>query len=281
MASEDLDSYAFEVGMVEAGEEGNSFRTQNDPKAPIQREWIVQRTGAIDIRCTAKDVIHGYLESGEGYATLIVHDFQFDPRKTARRISSVDIEFFYYAMDGAPSPETLVQTTQTETKTSSTDLTAGADGFGAQVGGGRKWETTINRETTDTTRIIGSMDIKKRNYGKPNTASWTLLENKSAETGVPAHLRVAILLKRHDDDTEFQCECKIKARVDLVSRIGAMFRSVPKDDPILYDPTRDPTNVLRRPYDVENLGAVQLEDLTVVEFTNNEDEAEKAVQPAK
>ncbi|KAK7931145.1 hypothetical protein PG985_001857 [Apiospora marii] len=270
----DLDAYDFEVGLVEAGEEGNSFRTQNDPSAPLQRSNIFERKGAIDIRCTARDVVHGYLEHGIGPATLIVHDFQFDPRKVARRITSVDIEFFYYSTDGGAPPEvlnvapngrmTLVETTQTETKTSSTDLSAGAETFGAQVGGSRKWEKTINCETTDATRIIGSMDLKKRNYGKPNTASWTLLENTSAETGVPAHLRVAILLKRYDE-TEFQCQYQIKSRVDLVSKIGALFRSIPKDDPILYDPALPPTNAM---YDVQNLGAVQLQDLAVVEFTN-------------
>lgn len=264
----------FEVGLVEAGEEGNSFRTQNDPSAPLQRSNIVERKGAIDIRCTARDVVHGYLEDGTGPATLIVHDFQFDPRKVARRIRSVDIEFFYYSTDGtqpevlnvAPNGRmTLVETSQTETKTSSTDLSAGADSFGAQIGVGHKWEKTVNREITDATRIIGSMDLKKRNYGKPNTASWTLLENASAETGVPAHLRVAILL-RHEE-TEFQCQYQIKSRVDLVSKMGALFRSIPKDDPILYDPSLPPTNALQ--YDVQNLGAVQLQELTVVEFTNS------------
>lgn len=64
---------AFELGLCEGGDEGSDFRTQNDPSAPLQRNNITERKGAIDIRCTGADVIHGYLKDGEGPATLIVY----------------------------------------------------------------------------------------------------------------------------------------------------------------------------------------------------------------
>ncbi|KAK8044021.1 hypothetical protein PG993_004045 [Apiospora rasikravindrae] len=285
MASTDLDSDEFEVELEEMGEEGNSFRTQNDPSSPLQRSNIVERKGAIRVSCTARDVVHGYLNNGTGYATLIVHDFQFNRQPTARRIVRVDIEFTYYSANGVP-PEVisvapygqleLVQTSQTESKARSTTISTGANGLGAQAGVDHKWETFISRETTDATTIHGGMCLTNRNYGKYNTAYWTLLENESAATGVPAHLRVAILLKRHDE-TEFQCQFKIIVRAKLISELKNLFGSRPKDDPILYDPTLPATNVLRQ-YDLQNLGAVRLHELTVVEFTNDQEEAARMLQ---
>ncbi|KAK8103408.1 uncharacterized protein PG998_010441 [Apiospora kogelbergensis] len=276
MDSEGLDDYGFEIGLIEMGDEGNSFRTQNDPSAPFQRRNIIERKGIIDIRCTAKDVVHGYMDDSTEPATLLVYEFQFDPREAGRRISSVDIELFYSSTNGR-QPEVvdiaprgrniLAQTAQTETVSTSTNLSAGADLAGAQLGGEQKWEKAINRERTDATRIIGSIDLKNRTWGESNTASWTLLENDSVKTGVPAHLLVAVLLRRPEEDTKFQCTCTIRSSVDLVSRIARLFGSKPKDDPILYDPTLPSTNILH-PYDLNNLGQTQLQQLSVAEFVN-------------
>ncbi|KAI2636350.1 hypothetical protein GGS26DRAFT_548721 [Hypomontagnella submonticulosa] len=267
---------AFELGLSEGGDEGSDFRTQNDPSAPLQRSNITERKGAIDIRCTGADVIHGYLKDGEGPATLIIYEFQFDPRKKARRIATVDIEFVFGSNDGAEpevlkiSPKgrmTLVPTTQTETITKGGSANAGGNAFGAELGGSWQWEKAISRETKNATTIVGSIDLKGRNFGASNAASWTLLENEAVKTGVPAHFRTAVLLSRKDDE-EFYSTFKIRAQVDLVSRFTRLFGSTPKDDPILYDPTLPPTNKLRE-YDVGSLGDIDLQELSVVSFTNN------------
>jgi hypothetical protein len=277
MAAEEIDDYGFQLELSETGDEGSGFRTQNDPSAPLQRSNITERKGTIDIRCTAKDVVHGYEKVGNGYVTLLVYEFQFDPRKRARRISSVDMEFLF-SSTGKKQPEVigiapkgrmvLASTTQTETITQGGDANLGGNVFGAQLGSSYKWEKAINRETTDETRIIGSIDLKNRNYGNPNAASWTILENESVKKGVPAHLLTAILVKRHDEYEEFQCTFKIKSTVDLTSTITRLFGSTPPDDPILYDPTLPPTNKLRE-YDLDNLGEVNLPELGLVEVSNS------------
>lgn len=266
---------AFEIGLGEEGDEGSSFRTQNDPSAPLQRSNITERKGAIDIRCVGADVVHGYLKDGVHPATLIVYEFQFDPRKKARRIAAVDAEFLYSSSDGkqpavlkvAPKGRmTLVPTTQSETITKAGKVKAGGNVMGAEIGAGWKWEKAISRETNDATTVVGSIDLKNRNYGESNAASWTLIENQSAETGVPAFLRTAVLLKR-GDDSEFQSSFKIKASVDLVSSFKKLFGSTPKDDPILYDPELPATNKLRV-YDTDNLDDIDLHELSVASFTN-------------
>jgi hypothetical protein len=269
---------SFEIGLVERGDEGSAFKTQNDPAAPHQRGNITERKGAIDIRCVGADVIHGYLKDGDGPATLVVYEFQFDVRKKARRIETVDIEFLYGATGGGKEPEvlkiapkgrlTLVPTTQTETITKGGEAKAGGNVMGAELGGSWKWEKAVTRETNDATTIVGTIDLKGRNYGASNAASWTLLQNESIPKGVPAHFRTAVLLKRANDDDEFYSTFQIKAKVDVLSSLRTLFGSTPKDDPILYDPSFPPTNKLRT-YDADNLDDVNLQELSVVAFDNN------------
>jgi hypothetical protein len=268
--------FGFDVGLEEGGDEGSGFRFQNDPKRPQQRSNITERKGAIDVRCVGKDVIHGYLKDGEEPATLIINEFQFDPRKPGRRIISVDAKFLFSPRNGRSEPEvlkiapkgrmTLVQTKQTESTTNSAEGKLGAAQFGAELGGTVKWEKTISRETTDATTIVGTIDTKGRNYGAPNAVSWTLMENKSTQTGVPAFFRTAVLLKR-EDDSEFESSFDIKVSADMISRFASLFGRTPIDDPIIYDPSMPPTNKLRK-YDTANLGEIDLQELNLVAFTD-------------
>ncbi|KAJ8131361.1 hypothetical protein O1611_g2264 [Lasiodiplodia mahajangana] len=269
---------AFEVGLSEAGDEGSNFRTQNDPSAPLQRINIVERKGTVDVRCNSLDVIHGHLKDGEGPATLIVYEFQFDPRKKARRISSVDIEFSF-GSDSGKEPGVLKisnkgrmvleRTSQMETITKGGEATARGNALAAELGCSWKWEKTISHETKDATTIVGSIDLPHggRNYGAPNTAAWTLIENETMKTGVPAYLRTAVLLSRGDEEKKFFSTFKIRAKVDLISGITQLFGRTPKDDPILYDANLPPTNKLRD-YDTSSLAAVDLQGLSKAAFTN-------------
>ncbi|KAI0516991.1 hypothetical protein F5B22DRAFT_636200 [Xylaria bambusicola] len=272
---------AFEIGLCEGGDEGSDFRTQNDPSAPLQRRNIVERRGVVDIRCNSVDVIHGYLKDGEDPATLIVYEFQFDPRKKARRISIVDIEFSF-GSDGGKEPEVLKisnkgrmvlgRTSLTETITQGGEAKAGGNILGAEIGGSWKWEKASTRETNDATTIVGSIDLPHggRNYGAPNTATWTIIENQTMKTGVPAYIRTAVLLSRNDDEDEFFSTFKIKAKADLRSGFAQLFGRTPKDDPILYDATLPPTNKLQQ-YDTNSLGQVDLQDFAKASFTNYEE----------
>ncbi len=64
--------------------------TQNDPARPWQRTNYIERKGADEIRCSCVAVVHGLLAPDSNICTLLVLEFRFDPRKRARRISSVD-----------------------------------------------------------------------------------------------------------------------------------------------------------------------------------------------
>jgi len=269
--------FGFDVGLSEAGDEGSGFRFRNDPSAPQQRTNLAERKGAIDVRCVGKDVVHGYVKDGEDPATLIVYEFQFDPRKPGRRIAHVKAQFIFHPRNGGSEPEVLkfapkgrmelLQTKQTESITNSTEGKLGATQLGAELSGSVKWEKSISREMTDATTIVGSVDVEGRDYGAPNAVSWSLMENKSTKTGVPAFFRTAVLLKREDEDAEFESSFTINVTADMISRMAGLFGRTPPDDPVIYDPKMPPTNKLRE-YDANNLGDINLQGLSLVAFVN-------------
>ncbi|KAH7317806.1 hypothetical protein BKA65DRAFT_108303 [Rhexocercosporidium sp. MPI-PUGE-AT-0058] len=268
---------SFEVGLLPGGDEGSSFRTQNDPAAPLQRSNYIERHGAVDIRCSCLDVVHGFFSAdGETLATLIVLQFRFDSRKKARRIQAVKISLEFGGMKpGENSPEvfsispagslSLVPTTQHEEVSRELGLDIGGGILGATATGRVGWKKTVSRESSDQTTVTGSIDLKGRNWGKANCASWTLQENATTKTGVPTSMRTGILLKRKDENP-FQCVVKINATVDVKSNLESLFGGKPKDDPVLFDPSLDPTNNLQT-YDIEDLGAINLENLCEVTHT--------------
>jgi hypothetical protein len=273
---------SFNMDLSPTGDAGSSFRTQNDPSAPLQRSNYVERKGAVDIRCSCLDVIHGLFSAESGvFATLIVLQFRFDPRKRARRFESVDISLEFGGMkQGEVGPEvyaiapvgmlSLVPTTQHEElkRNASLQLGGAAPVGGVTATGTVGWEKSVSKDTSDQTTVAGSIDLKGRNWGKSNCASWTLLENKTAKTGVPTSMRTAVLLKRKDENP-FQCVVKIDASVDFKSSLERVFGGKgrePKDDPVLFDPELEPTNNLRK-YDIQELGAFDLESLCDVTFT--------------
>jgi hypothetical protein len=271
----------FDIGLSPTGDAGSSFRTENDPSAPLQRSNYIERKGAVDIRCSCLDVIHGLFSAESGvFATLIVLQFRFDPRKRARRFESVDISLEFRGIKpGEGGPEvyaitpvgmlSLVPTTQHEEvkRNASLQLGGAAPVGGITATGTVGWEKSVSRDTSDQTTVTGSIDLKGRNWGKSNCASWTLLENKTAKTGVPSSMRTTVLLKRKDE-SPFQCVVKIDANVDFKTSLERVFGGKgrePKDDPVLFDPELEPTNNLRK-YDIEELGAFDLESLCDVTF---------------
>lgn len=279
LSNTDLPSFNIDLSIT--GDAGSSFRTQNDPSAPFQRNNYTERKGAVDIRCSCLDVIHGRFSAGSGvFATLIVLQFRFDARKRARRFESVHISLEFRGMKaGELGPEVyaitpdetmiLVPTTQHEDieRNVSLQLGGAAPVGGATATGTVGWRKTISRDRSDCTVVTGSIDLVGRNYGSKNAASWTMQENKTAKTGVPTSMQTAVLLKRKNE-SPFQCVVKIDASVDLKSSLERMFGGkgrAPKDDPVLFDPELEPTHNLQT-YDIEELGTLNLESLLDLTF---------------
>jgi hypothetical protein len=272
----DEDVEVFDIGMFEAGNEGAAFHIKNNPKDPYQRREVIQRTGGgVDIRCNLIEVVHGAMSANSDYwATLIVLQFRFDPQKRARRISEATLELRFdiskadneipevdaISFDGKYS---FLPSKQSETIVKGADGSVGAS-YGADLSIGAKWEKTVERETADATSISGGKLVV--NNTPPNRiAKWTLLENKTLETGVPASIQVAVRIKRRDQAV-FTCLPKLSCKADNWTTLKSFFGRVPEDDPILFKPDIKPTNKLMT-YDTEELGSVNLQKLSDITVT--------------
>lgn len=153
---------------------------------------------------------------------------RFDFRKLTRRFQSVDIELEFKSMQIEDTgPEvfaflngrmSLVPTTQHEDTTRNINMQLGgaAPVGGITATGTVGWEKSVSRDTCDQTTVTGSIDLKGRNYGPSDCVSWTLMEFKTTQTGVPESMRTAIPLKR-EDECPFQCMVKVDAKADIRS----------------------------------------------------------------
>lgn len=233
-----------EIMLSEGIDEEGGFRRRIDASSSFQRETITDRRGVVDIRCVAKDVIHGYFKDGIDPASLIVYEFQFDSHKRARRIAKVDIQFVYEGDEIGRELEVFK---------------IEPEGRWTLEPRGQTDGRANTRETQQGATVQGSTQVVNYSYGYPNAARWTLMENTSTKAGVPTIFRAVVLLKR-EDDGHFHSSVKVEASVDWKNRFSQLFGTTPADDRILYDPSLPSTNKLRI-YDRYNLGDVDLHDL--------------------
>lgn len=261
----------FETG----GEEGSSFHIFNDSPTHYHRSEVLQRTGAIDISCGLKKVVHGALApESDQYATLMVMQWFFKPQKNGRRITEATIGLRFSSQGGAGNIELkgismnesyhLLPTIQNETVTTGVDASIGGE-YGSMAG---KVEKTVESQIPDAVRVSGGMYVIG-NRGPRREARWTLRENASDSSGVPASLTVAVLVAR-DDEEEFFCDLALDCKTDIQTAAGNLFRRIPKDDPIILQPdprkrstSRDMGNVS---YGDEQLGSIDLDKLGEVTF---------------
>lgn len=273
-ADEPLSSFGLSLS---PGEIDSEFRTQNASPEDFERRNVIERTQtAIDIRCDLMEVSHGWLQESrdDEYATLMVLRFRFDPQKTSRRLRRVriNIEFLSSSADrDAPqvfaiAPEerwSVAPTVDQEEVVRGAELHVAASGIPFVDGGvNAKLEKTVTRDLSDATTVTGSINLGEgRNSGLSTCAVWTLLENRRRETGVPDTLRVAILLKREDEEP-YKAMVTLEAEADLATKLGSFFRfsaKQPLDDPILFNPRWEPKKPQKgRSRDVENIGDMDL-----------------------
>jgi hypothetical protein len=89
-----------------------------------------------------------------------------------------------------------------------------------------------------------------------------MYENQEAKTGIPYHIRVAVLLKRQSMD---QFLAKIQLTTELSGLSFSSFMETQlKDDPVLFDPYMLPINRGTGPIDTKNISRVDLSSLTEI-----------------
>ncbi|KAJ4395833.1 hypothetical protein N0V93_000047 [Gnomoniopsis smithogilvyi] len=272
------------IAMFETGSEGSGFHTKNPTLEPYQRHQVIQRQGSIDIRCSLIDVIHGVMSPDSDYwATIVVLQFRFDPQKRARRISEATIELLFDVTDPRheiPEVEaisfdgnySLFTSKQSESKTTGASATLGLEQL-VTANGTAKWEQTVTRETSDKATVIGGT-FHVNNVPPDRIAKWTLLENLTLKSGIPASLQVGVRLRRRDEAV-FTLMPTLRCRADKWTRMENLFGRVPEDDPVLLKPDEKPTNRFLM-YDTDNLGAIDMQSLADITSTRIVSHVEKA-----
>lgn len=262
--------------------EDSTFRTENASISDLERVSVVERTGGnIHIQLQLLDVRHGKYEEDHtsGEATLMVFRFRFDPQKSSSRVirATVTFEFFPSRTNGqspvidAIAPEgrfTVAPTKDQESTTKGTELNLSAAGvpiIGASLTA--KLERAKTRDISDATIIAGSMNLGTgKNRGDYTVAAWNLQENKHRKNGVPDSAKVAILLQRKNSEP-FTAKVNVKATCDLLTRLQDSFRSIPLDDPILFDPKEDGKSPRKgRIYGAKSLSSVDMCSLCEVKM---------------
>ncbi|KAI0895891.1 hypothetical protein F4806DRAFT_75071 [Annulohypoxylon nitens] len=267
------------------GEEGSGFHVFNVAADQYHRAEVLQRTGAIDITCDLEKVAHGAMSAdSDRYASLIVMQWYFQP-KGSRRISEATIELLFDTSGGGnievekisfPGTYSLMPTIQESTVTKGGEAALGISQF-ADISLTGKWEKTVSSTIRDAITLSG----RKRliNNRPPNRiASWTLSENQSQRGGIPASLKVAILVSREDRE-KFFCKLAFTCKTDIKTTAESIFRKIPKDDPIIFQPnpgekgTRPNKNVS---YGDEELGRADLGGLCDVTFRTVIEDSQKS-----
>jgi hypothetical protein len=263
------------IGMLETGgEQGSAFHVFNVAPDQYHRAEGLQRTGDIDITCTLEKVVHGVMDA-DRYATLMVMQWSFQP-KGSHRISEATIELEFVGSSGAGDIEvedisfldaySLLPTTQDEVVTKGGEATVGVDQF-ASLSATGKWEKAVTKTTSHAITLAGCKRLVN-NIPPNRIATWTLSENPSQKAGIPASLKVAVLVSREDEE-RFFCNLSFTCETDWAAAAKRFFKKVPKDDPIIFQPnpddkgTRPNKNVT---YGYDELGGVKLDDLCDVTF---------------
>ncbi|KIW98645.1 uncharacterized protein Z519_00306 [Cladophialophora bantiana CBS 173.52] len=285
---------SFSIRLSQSGDSEANFRTEDDPEDPDQRSNVIQRRGIFYADCFCTDIVHGYYSAdpnSNDLASVIVLKFRFEPLEQNHRIKKVDIQVTFSPKNNEDRepwidrmhPEgffSVQPTTQRETVNTLAGGKVGANATGVEVGAELKREKTVERDTSDATTVQGFILTEGRNYGKPNSVSWILRENKSTKSGVPTSLQAAILLKRIDL-SKFQAHFTLKIYPNWLATALSFMKSNPRDDPVTFDPRRKPTNRLQV-YNTDDLGnpeKLKLEDLSDVTVTTIVNDAVKQKKP--
>jgi hypothetical protein len=264
----------FSISMIEVASDTTGFHTQNDPKNAWQRQTVIERNnGRVSASCVCKDVVHGFYAEGaededeaSQQCSLIVLHFRFDPVDLGRRIKKVQTTIRFSAVDRDGDDPVVDKissdgffwvypTTQKETVTLGVTGKLGGNVLGGEVGGELKRERTIEKQAMNAGTVRGAIQTIGRNYGEPNAASWTLMENPEDKTGVPVGLRASILVKR-DPGVDFQAHFSMVVTPDNRTQAQTFFKSDPKDDPVLFKVDKKPTNKLHN-YLTETIDAAK------------------------
>lgn len=229
----------FTINLKPTGDEGSALRYRNETPNQVQRPTLIDRSDAFGgaVEGNLQTIIHGQfggesLEDRDKAATLIVAHFWFFP-PPQKRFHSVSIDFIFKdPQPGVYAPEVIgiapggtVDLFRSTGDCSSNTKKCARIGFnilGFKAMGSVEKETSLSHEGV-TKGVLNGGPYANRDSGPRNGVRWFMSENKAKRTGIPSELRVAILLKRQDDQP-FVAQLKVDAKIDTAYAADSALR---------------------------------------------------------
>ncbi|KAI1504976.1 hypothetical protein F5X99DRAFT_370422 [Biscogniauxia marginata] len=266
-----------EFGMVlnevQDGSKENRARQRNYGKVQHRRFTGYDQTLPMVIYGFREETVHGTSADGRPH-TLVVFRWGLQQRRRGRRFKSAQLKAVFGTTrtkdpssggggrDAFYDPHVVaMEPNGTYSLLSTSVTTARTRGVEAGLEGGvefAKGTAKATYELSTTTTAVDQIVINgtERNeysanaltsIGDPdrcNVAEWQLFENAAARSGLPTFFRTAVLLERREGDTaKFTAHFSIRAEVDSLTDVWTSFKRfvglVPRDDPIIFDPSVD------------------------------------------
>jgi len=267
--------------IVEVSEEEFNLRLPNYGK--VQQENITgqdQLKEGIVLCGRLIEVVHG--EDAGKPCTLAVFEWYIHARTPKKRFRFVQIGISFASSRDNPrynpcviecAPHgaySLVETTKKVEKKKGWEpaVELGIHGA-ATVKSGFVYDLveTVDRAEHIYVNGIPVLDGMNMDPDRQNAVEWNLFEAEGQQSGIPRYFRTAVLLERRPGDMErFTAKVSIKAKIaaldDAKRKVKSFLGQIPRDDPVIFDPTKPPTT---QQFDtkLKSLGSVPLEDQCV------------------
>lgn len=244
--------------------------TEQEYYPRLQNNGVIQRVrvnefikrAPVAVTGTRRATIHGVSTDGTPQS-LIIFDWTIDQRKQGVRPKSLRISIVFASCQqgengkhdawydphvAAFAPRgtySLMRTTQSLTTTTGVETSVQTGFAGQSAGVTAKYELAESKDVSDSIKIVG-VSYNALSSGDPdryNTAEWNLFENKSQRSGLPSKFSTVVLLERRvGDEGQFTADFDIRLRIDdftdAKTWLKKMFRIIPEDDPIIFDPAK-------------------------------------------
>jgi len=237
---------------------GAKFRTDDDRPPP---NTIVKETG-VHVSYGIVDKIHGKLpisdknvDEDKTFCSIFVIDFKFDIFRHSACIHHAYID----VVVSDPGREIRFVTPadrvslNKQSKAIENTVGAGANAGHGVFGANANAQIKSKRDKVAYATVSGWPSHHPNNRtGPPNCGKWAVHENEVAKDGVPARLRVAILVLR-EDEKEFQLDVIFNIKADWLSRLEDMFGETPPHLPNEINPRDTSTKRVIKKYNEEDM----------------------------
>jgi len=235
-----------------------------DPNLEVQRPHILQEEAlGLTLQAGLVSVVHGKLSPNGPAASIMLLEFRFIGSQTNKRrfrYANIDVGFAHiHNTIGSELDPVVVNIAPNDRKI----LSRSTKAPGRFAVFAKGLERAKAEQKTSYMVLDGVKRIEGRYWGEQNMGRWLLAGNGNGREGIPALLRVAIVVKPQNNEA-FQAMVSVDVKADLlheatmaVTRLRGKAGIYPVS--FEYEKNREPLNPeLLGELDVDNLANVNL-----------------------